>query len=198
VGKRKKPDLSTVIPDLVVYDYSAKRPSGKFEDLAQFAEAKISGKPLGKTVYLSIGYHARKNLLSITFKKAKSGEWLHVKVRVRQGVEYPQSLTVPTSTTSVGDKVAQVLMGERFIYNEERVLFENEQAVAAFGAGNGMFWALRTLKKIEGRLARTTRNVHGIEWEREFRIWQAKGKDLASVEPENIIGKRLMEVLAAG
>jgi hypothetical protein len=87
-------------------------------------------------------------------------------------------------------------MGERFIYNEERVLFENEQAVAAFGAGNGMFWALRTLKKIEGRLARTTRNVHGIEWEREFRLW--KDKDPASVEPEKIIGKKLIAVFAAG
>lgn len=198
MGKRKRPDPSIVIPDLVAFDYSAKRPNGKFEDLAQFAEAKIPGKNLGKTVYLSIGYHARKNLLSITFKKAKSGEWLHVKVRVRQGLTYPQSLTVPTSTTSVGDKVAQVLMGERFIYNTAKVTFDNEQEVLAYGTGNGMFWALRTLKKIEGRLARTTRNVHGIEWEREFRLWQAKGKDPAAVEPEKIIGKTLAAVFAAG
>lgn len=194
---KKKPDPSIVIPDLVVYDYSARRPLGKFEDVSRFAEAKIPGKVLGKIVYLSIGYHARKNLLSVIFKKSKDGSWLHVKVRVRRGLHYPQGLTVPTSTTSVGDKVAQVLMGERFIYNEEEVGFSNEQEVAAYGVGNGMFWALRTLKKIEGRLARTTRNVHGIEWLNEFRAWKESG-ETSVVEPEKIIGKKLMEVLAAG
>lgn len=197
MGKRKRPDPSIVIPDLVVYDYSAKRPNGKFEDLAQFAEAKIPGKNLGKTVYLSIGYHARKNLLSVIFKKSKDGSWLHVKVRVRRGLQYPQSLTVPTSTTSVGDKVAQVLMGERFIYNTAEVTFDNEQDVLAYGTGNGMFWALRTLKKIEGRLARTTRNVHGIEWLNEFRAWK-ESEETAVVEPEKIIGKTLAAVFAAG
>jgi hypothetical protein len=181
-----------VTPDLMVYDKSLNREF--FPNVKLFAEKMIPGCPLGKTVYLTLAFHRRSRArFPVSVSTIQSGDgWLHVKVRVSHFAAFPCATQVKTKTTAVGDKVAQVLMNARFTYDFDDVTFSNAEEAAIFGAGNGLFWALRKLNRIEGRNSKTARNLHGLMWLSSFRFWLAKGRDDAAIVPEKIVDRRAL------
>jgi hypothetical protein len=188
MAKRRIAGAGGVVPDLMVFDRTTDR---KFHAMKYFAEKMIPGNPLGKTVYLTIAHHRRSKAkfpVSISTYQSKDG-WLHAKVRVSSFAAFPCTTQVKTKTTAVEDKVAQVLMNARFTYEFDDVTFSNADEAAVFGAGNGLFWALRKLNRIEGRNAKTTRNLHGLKWLSAFRFWIAQ-KDDAAIVPEKIVDRR--------
>jgi hypothetical protein len=158
-----------------------------YADLVTFTEARIPGNPLGFKVFVTFGEHKRKNAVSVTFVKTE--RWIEVRVRVKKGLVYPHPAFIKTRSVSINDRTAQILMGQRFVYEGEEVYFRNCQEAAAFGAGNGLFWVLRNLKRIKGRLAQTTRNVHGLLWLEDYRWWVKSEKNLSVIMPEVLVGK---------
>lgn len=169
-------------PDLKVYDYA----NGAFSSAVQFIQEKIRGNPLGFSVFICLGWHKRKNNYSIVFRGGET--FLQANVTIRKDIEYPYAAFIKTHTASVPDKVAQTLMGERFIYEGEELFFRDRQQLAVFGAGNGLFWMLRKMKRVKGRQAQTTRNIHGLEWLREYREWI-----IAGGKPEDVLEEILLE-----
>lgn len=158
-----------------------------YADLVTFTEARIPGNPLGFKVFVTFGEHKRKNAVSVTFVKTE--RWIEVRVRVKKGLVYPYHAFIKTRSAPINDRTAQILMGERFTYEGEEVNFLNCKEAAAFGAGNGLFWVLRKLERIKGRLAQTTRNVHGLLWLDRYRWWIVLNKNMSVVLPENLVDK---------
>lgn len=159
-----------------------------YVDLVAFTQAKVPGNPLGFKVFVTFAEHRRKNPISVTFLQADL--WIEVRVRVKRGLPLPHYEFVRTHTSGINDRTAQILMGQRFVYEGQEVKFSSMQEAAAFGAGNGLYWALRKLKRIEGRLAHTTRNVHGLKWLEEYRKWIESGKDMSTITPEDLVGQK--------
>lgn len=155
-------------------------------DLIDFTQAKFPGNPLGFKVFVTFGEHRRKNPISVTF--VQTDLWIEVRVRVKQGLTFPHYEFIRTHTSGIGDRTAQILMGRRFVYEGQEIMFSSIQEAAAFGAGNGMYWALRKLKRIEGRLAHTTRNIHGLKWLDEYIRWIESGKNMSTITPEVLVG----------
>ena len=109
------------------------------------------------------------------WKKPEWRPWYEVGVQVRNSLTYPHTETRNVGSVMVTDKVAKAIMKETWFYETAKITFHDEAEAFVFGAGNGLFKALRAHipKEVPWRASKVGMKAHGVKWLEEFRQWRS-------------------------
>jgi hypothetical protein len=116
-----------------------------------------------------------KKELGKRLRKVEWRPWYEVGVQVRSSLIYPHTETRNVGSVMVTDKVAKAIMKETWFYETADITFHDEAEAFVFGAGSGLFKALRAHipKVVPGRASKVGMAAHGVKWLEEFRQWRA-------------------------
>lgn len=100
--------------------------------------------------------------------------WYEIGVQVRHSLTYPHTETRNVGSVMVTDPVAKAIMKEAWFYETAEITFRDEAEAFVFGAGSGLFKALRAHipKVVPGRASKVGMTAHGAKWLEEFREWR--------------------------
>jgi hypothetical protein len=171
--------------DLMVRDYVGEAPTKLAEEfiLHQLEKYDLSDVTFYVTLRRINSYEGSvivKPLIPVPPKtpkgrpKIKWRPWYEVGVQVRHSLIYPHTETRNVGSVMVTDKVAKAIMKEKWFYETADITFRDEAEAFVFGAGSGLFKALRAHipKVVPGRASKVGMAAHGAKWLEEFREWR--------------------------